>query len=119
MMNELILQYKQDYLAGLKEAKKKIEAKAGVRQNQIYADKAIGVTEKSANLDQALQNFIKDEQSKLDAKITAQREAVAAKKQELEAQAVAEAELEAKAEVKVELDEIEREIKKVETEIGG
>lgn len=119
MMNELILQHKQDYLAGLKDAKKKVEAKAGVRQGQIYAEKAIGVTEKSAQLDQALQAFIKDEQAKSEARISAQREAVAKKKAELEAQASAEAEYEAKAEVKVELDEIEKEIKKVENEIGG
>lgn len=118
-MNELILQHKQDYLAGLKDAKKKVEAKASTRQGQIYAEKAISVADKSAQLDQALQTFIKDEQAKLDAKITAQREAVNKKKEELEAQAVSEAELEAKAEVKAELDEIDREIKRVENEMGG
>ena len=98
MMNELILQHKQDYLAGLKDAKKKVEAKAGVRQGQIYAEKAIGVTEKSAQLDQALQAFIKDEQAKSEARISAQREAVAKKKAELEAQANGEAAEEVEAE---------------------
>lgn len=118
-MNELIKMYKQDYLAGLKEAKKKVEAKAVVRKGQILADKQKIVTEKGLQLDEALRNFIADEQSKFDAKVQAQREAVAAKKAELAGVAEAEADYEASAEVGTELREIEKEIATVENEIGG
>ncbi len=117
-MNELIRAQKQDYLAGLKNAKKTIEDKVAIRENEIYAQKLVVVQNQEAQLDQSFQKYVDDENAKLNELINAKREQVAAAKTRLNQEASRIAHEAAVAETAGELKEIEAEIARVKTELG-
>lgn len=117
-MNDLLKQYKQDYLAGLKSAKSQLEAKAEVRKGEIYAQKSVAVAEKQRELEVSLQAYIDGENEKLAKRIQEYRNQVQEKKQALETEALAQAAAEARIEVSAQIAEIDNEINVVVKSLG-
>ena len=57
-MNDLVRQQKQDYLAGLKNARATVEQKVAVRESEIFSQKLTIVQDQERQLDEALDKFI-------------------------------------------------------------
>ena len=52
-MNDLVRQQKQDYLAGLKNARATVEQKVAVRESEIFSQKLTIVQDQERQLDEA------------------------------------------------------------------
>lgn len=117
-MNELVRQQKQDYLAGLKNARATVEQKVAVRESEIFSQKLTIVQDQERQLDEALDKFIQEENEKLKAAIEDKKSQVADKKARLNSEASRVSHELASQEVEAELAEIDKEIAKVTSELG-